>query len=280
MTLEELVENTPALPAAPEILPKLVKIMQDPDNDSSQIVDIISTDAAITAGVLKVSNSGAFSPSTPVTDIQDAIGLLGIKEVYRIVNMVTSSDFLDGSLSSFDIKRGGLWEHSLAVALMMDLICDDICPTKGIPYTLGLLHDTGKLLVHHGVGERYIDVFNLIESEQISIPKAETKILGFDHAAAGSTMLEKWNFPEEVYLPIRYQYAPQNAPEEVRALAEALQIANWAASVVGCNDGRDTWAIDMDTNTFGIDSDRLNLAIIEMKQALEKTIINLQPGCN
>ncbi len=280
MTLDELISNTEALPAAPEILPKLVTIMRDPDKDTREVVELISTDPAITTGVLKVSNSAAYSPPSPITDVNDAVSLLGIKEIYRIVNMVTSGDFLDGSLSSFDIKRGGLWEHSLAVALMMEQICGDICDIDGLPYTLGLLHDTGKLLVHHGCGARYLEVFKLIETERMSISKAEHKALGFDHAAAGATMLEKWNFPQEVYEPIRYQYAPNEAPEAFRKLTGALQIANWAASVVGCNDGRDTWALEMNSDCFQIDEVQLDLAIIEMKQALEKAIIGLQPGLN
>ncbi len=279
MTLDELILNTKALPAAPEVLPKLVKIMQDPDSDASEIVKLISTDPAIMIGVLKLCNSGAYSPPSPVTDLHDAVSMLGIKEVYRIVNLVTSGEFLDGALSSMDIKKGGLWEHSLAVALMMEQICGDICDLEGLPYTLGLLHDIGKLLVHHGCGERYVDVYKLIETERMSIPTAEFKTLGFDHAIAGSEILKSWNFPKEVYIPIRYQYSPKDAPE-FKELTGALQISNWAASVIGCNDGRDTWALEMDPDCFQIDGDQLNLAIIDTKYALEKARIALEPSLN
>lgn len=280
MTIEELIKNTETLPPAPEVLPKLVKIMKNPDTDSNDVVQLISTDAAITAGVLKLSNSGAYSPPSPVTDLNDAVAMLGIKEVYRIVNLVSSGDYLDGALPSMDIGKGSLWQHSLAVALIMDSIAKDSTDMEGLPYTLGLLHDIGKLGLHLGCGERYVEIFKKIETERLSIDKAEAETLGFDHAIAGSKMLEEWSFPEEVYLPIRYQYHPQEAPEAHRQLAGALHVANWAAAVIGCNDGRDSWALEMVENAFEIDQAVLELAILNAREKLEKARKAIAVGQN
>lgn len=279
MNISELIQQTDSLPPAPEILPKLVEIMRDPDSDSNDVVSLISTDPAIIAGVLKLSNSAAYSPASPISDLNEAVAMLGIQTVYRIVNMVSSSEFLDGSLSSMAIAKGGLWEHSLAVALMMDQIANDLSTTEGLPYTLGLLHDVGKLLIHLGLGEQYVNVFKAVETDRISIDKAETRTFGFDHALAGSTMLEEWNFPKEIYLPIRYQYTPQEAPE-FKELAGALHIANWGASVIGCNDGRDSWALDMCQGTFEIDEATLQLAVLETKNGIEKAKRSVLAGAN
>lgn len=280
MTVEELIQNTDTLPPAPEVLPKLVKIMKDPDTDANDIVQLISTDAAIMAGVLKLSNSGAYSPPSPVTDLQDAVAMLGIKEVYRIVNLVSSGDYLDGALPSMDIGKGSLWAHSLAVALIMDQIAKDITDLEGLPYTLGLLHDIGKLGMHLGCGEQYVGIFKKIETERLSLNKAENQTLGFDHALAGSKMLEQWSFPEEVYMPIRFQYNPIEAPEEHRQLAGALHVANWGAAVIGCNDGRDSWALDMIEGAFDIDQSHLELAILNAREHLEKARQALKVGTN
>lgn len=269
MTIDELIGNIDTLPPAPEVLPKLVKIMQDPDTDSNDVVQLIQTDPSIVTGVLRLSNSGAYSPASPVTDLHDAVSMLGIKEVYRIVNLVTSGDYLDGALPSMDIRKGGLWEHCLAVALVMDIIARDISDMEGLPYTLGLLHDIGKLMIHLGAGEKYVDVFKTVETERMSICKAEEKSLGFDHAFAGAKVLEDWGFPEEVCIPIQYQYSPNDAPK-FKELTGALHIANWASSVMGCNEGRDAWAIDMDNSAFQINEATIELAIIEAQERLAK----------
>lgn len=279
MTLSELIQKTEALPAAPEILPKLITMMKDSDTDSSEVVSLISTDPSIVSGVLKLANSSLYAPSNPITDVADAVALLGIREVYRIVSSVTSNSFLDGELSSMEIQKGGLWTHSLAVATIMEIIAEDRSELEGLPYTLGLLHDIGKLALHHACGEVYTEIFKEVEREKVSVNTAETRVLGFDHAQVGAHMLEEWNFPREVFLPIRYQYAPQDA-EEYKELAGALQVANWAAGVIGCNDGRDTWALDMASNAFAIDATTLEQAVLEGQERVEKAKTALTTGPN
>jgi len=279
MNLSELIQKTKALPAAPEILPKLIKMMKDSDTDASEVVSLITTDPSIVSGVLKLANSSLYAPPSPVTDVAEAVALLGIREVYRIVSSVTSNSFLDGELSSMEIQKGGLWTHSLAVALIMEIIAEDRSDLEGLPYTLGLLHDIGKLALHHARGEVYTEIFKEVETEKISVNAAESRKLGFDHAQVGAYMLEQWNFPREVYLPIRYQYSPQDA-EEYKELAGALQVANWAAGVIGCNDGRDTWALDMASDAFAIDATTLEQAVLEGQERVEKAKMALATGPN
>lgn len=274
MTLTDLIENTKSLPPAPEILPKLVALIKDPDADANDVVTLVQTDPAIVASLLKLSNSSAYAPSTPIADLKEAVNLLGIKEVYRIVNLITSGDFLSGSLAAMDIGKGGLWEHSLAVALILDKIATNVIEADGLAYTLGLLHDIGKLLINHGCGDRYKEVFNIVETERVSINRAEDKTFGFDHANAGATMLEQWGFPQEIIIPIRHQYHPEKAPE-FKELTGALHVANWGAAVIGCNDGRDALALEMRHAPFEISERELELAIIEAQTQLhtvKKTI--------
>ncbi len=279
MNLSDLVKNTKALPAAPEILPKLISMMRNSDTDAGDVVSLIATDPSIVTGVLKLANSSLYAPPSPVAELSEAVSILGIREIYRIVTAVTSNSFLDGELSSMEIERGGLWIHSLAVAYVMEIIADSKSPLDGLPYTLGLLHDIGKLALHHACGEAYADIFREIETEKISINSAETRRLGFDHAQAGSQMLEQWNFPAEVFLPIRYQYTPNEAGE-FKELAGALQVANWAAGVIGCNDGRDTWALDMASDAFSIEKDTLERALLEGQERVEKAKLALPNGQN
>lgn len=94
MKLAELLKKTPSLPVTPEVLPKLIRIMKDPDKGAEEIMGVISTDPSIVAGVLKLANSSLYAPPSPVTDLNEAVTLLGIKEIYRIVSNVASSSFL------------------------------------------------------------------------------------------------------------------------------------------------------------------------------------------
>lgn len=53
-----------------------------------------------------------------------------------------------------DIHKGSLLRHSLAVKLIMDIIAAELTDLEGLPYTLGLLHDIGKLALHQRCGDR------------------------------------------------------------------------------------------------------------------------------
>jgi len=269
MILEDIVRNTTSLPPAPEILPRLVRLMEDPDADANDLVELIKSDPGIAASVLRLGNSGAYSPATPITDLHEAVALLGLKEVYRIVSLVTSGDYLEGALPSLEIRQGGLWEHGLAAAMLMDRIAKPYAAAEGHAYTVGLLHDIGKLLLQRACGDSYASIFAAVETERLSIDQAEAKRLGFDHAAAGAAMLESWGFPEEIYLPIRYQYRSKEAPR-LRELAGALLLSNWGAAVLGCNDGRDAWALDMSESALEMDEKELELIIVDTQPQLEK----------
>ena len=279
MKLAELLKKTPSLPVTPEVLPKLIRIMKDPDNGAEEIMGVISTDPSIVAGVLKLANSSIYAPPSPVTDLNEAVTLLGNKEIYRIVSNVASSSFLDGELKSLEIGKGGLWTHSLAVAIVMETIAENESDFEGLPYTLGLLHDIGKLVLHHAYGECYNRVFQGVETENLSLNQAETALFGFDHALVGGEMLKEWGFPEEIYVPVRYRYTPENAGQ-FRKMSDALQIANWAAGVIGCNVGRDTWALDMENLTTDIDEIALHRGIIEAQERMQQAKQALSAGSN
>ena len=279
MKLAELLKKTPTLPVAPEVLPKLTRIMKDSDTGADEIMKVISTDPSIVAGVLRLANSSMYAPPSPVTDLNEAVSLLGIKEIYRIVSNVASSSFLDGELTSLEIGKGGLWTHSLAVAVVMETIVENESDLEGLPYTLGLLHDIGKLVLHHAYGECYNRVFKGVETENVPLNQAETALFGFDHALVGGEMLKEWGFPEEIYIPVRYQYAPEKAGS-LRKMSDALQVANWAAGVIGCNDGRDTWALNMENLSIDIEEIALQRGIIEAQERMQQTKQALSAGTN
>jgi len=63
-------------------------------------------------------------------------------------------------------------------------------------------------------------------------------------------------------------------------MSDALQIANWAAGVIGCNDGRDTWALNMENLSTEIDETSLQIAIIEAQERMQQARHALAAGPN
>ena len=63
--LDDYIAKIKTLPPAPRILPQLLPLLRKDDVDSHRVVELIAFDPAITASVLRLSNSACFAGSTP-----------------------------------------------------------------------------------------------------------------------------------------------------------------------------------------------------------------------
>ena len=63
-------------------------------------------------------------------------------------------------------------------------------------------------------------------------------------------------------------------------MSDDLQIANWAAGVIEYNDGRDTWALDVEKLFTDIDEITLPRGIVEAQEGMEQAKQALSAGSN
>ena len=63
-------------------------------------------------------------------------------------------------------------------------------------------------------------------------------------------------------------------------MSDDLRIANWAAGAIGYNDGRDTWALDMENLITDIDEITLSRGTVEAQEGMEQAKQVLSAGSN
>lgn len=271
MNVHELVASVKTLPPAPRILVRLLEVVRDPDGGSDRVIEVLQLDASLTAEVIRLSNSAYFS-ANPVSSLEEAVARIGYLEVYRLAARIPAGAMLAGSVEQLGIAAGELWEHSVGCAIIADELskrADHELP-DGAAYTAGLLHDIGKLVMREAAGESYARVFTLVEAEQVALDQAERSIFGFDHAEVGAALLELWKFPADLHQAIRFQYNPAACPEP-RFLPAAILVANWVSAVIGCNPGRDVWAINIDDSICrlaGLEPDGVDRLIVQTNKRL------------
>ena len=72
--IDDYINGVRLLPAAPRVVPELMKLLNQTDVDSSKVVKLISFDPALTANVLRICNSAYFGvAATPTSDLQEAV---------------------------------------------------------------------------------------------------------------------------------------------------------------------------------------------------------------
>jgi len=202
ISLEKAVEEFDDLPINPELLPKLQALVQDEDSILIDIASLIKVDASLTAKLIRLCNSAYYSGGMgAVKSLEDAIGRLGVVQVYELVSMEVSRRFMNQeALDCYGLKSEDLWYCSMACAHCMESLAFNWGYSKDTAYTIGILGEIGKSLI-----SKYAK--NVLPGSpydgEVLTPKLEKEIFGFTYADAGAEILKKWECPEDIWLPIQ-----------------------------------------------------------------------------
>ena len=210
-TIDTLLEQVESLPSAPEILPKLLAALDEPDADISRITDLVSFDPGLTARLLKVCNSAAFAAGAPVTDIGEAVNRVGMREIYRLVAGLAGRSTMKPAKPMAGFDTDALWKHSVTAALAAQLMAQDHGDDTSSVFTAALLHDAGKVILASAHRERYTRLLQHGSSDPHSLVQQEQILFGMNHAAVGARLLEKWNFPESMVAAVKHYPEPAQA---------------------------------------------------------------------
>jgi putative nucleotidyltransferase with HDIG domain len=206
------------MPPGMEVIPKLLRIMDDPQTPSEDIVDVIRLDSGLTTDVLRVCNSAAYGGSCVVETIAVAVNRLGLRELYRIVlEAVASSSFR--KVQELGPPIVDLWEHSLTSAVAAQVLALRAAMDAERAFTAGLLHDIGKLVLWQQFGNQYREVSAQAGHAEKSLIEIERERWGIDHAAIGGRILTAWNFPEEIVAAVEFHHDYKGDSGHILALA-------------------------------------------------------------
>jgi HD-like signal output (HDOD) protein/CheY-like chemotaxis protein len=233
--LRRLITSLDDIPSIPTLYTEIVEKLQLPDTTLEDIGRLIARDPAMTAKMLKLTNSAFFGLRREVLDIADAVAYLGVDIVVSLVLVFHVFSLYEGCrLEGFSIDA--LWTHSLDVASRSR----NIAMAEGASAQMvnaacvsGLLHDVGKLILAANAPTDYQRV--LAESApDAAIPlEVERRILGATHADVGGYLLGLWGLPVPVVEAITLHHTPREYPrEEGRAETDPVLIVHVADALI------------------------------------------------
>lgn len=195
-SIERVVRSLPTLPTA---VSKVVQEANSPDPSPVRLEQHIHTDPALTAQVLRVVNSAYYGLSGQVSNVGQAIVILGFQQVRNLALSVGAIGTLMGrSPAEVQIARR-FWRHAAAVTAGLRLINKRVRASGAEADALrvaGLIHDLGRLCVMCSFGELYQAVIQHAEEEEVPIEVAELRLLGMTHAEIGQQIAEHWKLPD------------------------------------------------------------------------------------
>jgi HD-like signal output (HDOD) protein len=229
--LQKILESLEDLPATPQILPRLQAILKDPNASQQEVVALLRLEGGLTARVIRVANSALFARNGHVENLQEAIGRVGFKDVFRMVCLALSEEILFQQLPAYHLKSGELAQEALACAFIMETLpCfPNSQAERDTRFTVGLFHAVGKIAINNYFIQRGLEVFAEDPREEVT-DADERAILGFDHGMAGAEILRHWNFPDRLCDALIGQFDPRaHAPA---ALPAQLYVAKRAVPLM------------------------------------------------
>jgi putative nucleotidyltransferase with HDIG domain len=239
MICDEILKSIKNIPAFPAAALKVMSLIDDPDFSIVDVVDVIKYDQAIAANILRICNSAYFGLSHKVETVRDAVMRLGQQNVIRAVEAAGVSKFYKKA-KGYGLDANKLWEHSVGVALMSQILSKRIFNREDARlYTTALLHDIGKVIMGEFVDESFMKIYDIVSHKGISFLEAEGEVIGIDHAELGGKIASQWNFPADMQEAIVYHHRPDLIPDGNNNNAWLIYLADQACIMMGIGLGND-----------------------------------------
>ncbi len=227
--LLEKVCSSKTLPTVPVVAANILTLCKDPDVDFAKLAKMTSADAALVAKLLRMANSAFFAGSQRVLSVNAAVVRMGLKVTrIAVLGFSLEAEINDKVPEEFKIDR--FWRYSLTTASAARIIAETVCPAQRDEcFSAGILQDIGMVALQCALPDEYAKV--LAEHRlhpTVEIHDIEKRLLGVTHTEVGSRLLQQWSLPEEVYAPIRYHHALNQATSDGLS-PELIQVARTLA---------------------------------------------------
>lgn len=224
-TAQELVHGMERLASLPPVFHRIQAELDSPDGSISRLAQLIASDPALTAMILKVANSALYGFPHRIDTISRAATILGMQQVRELsVAILVTRMFT--TLPSRHVDPELYWRNSVLRAVACRAAfqaCGSHNHERG--FVMGLLADIGHMVMYLTVPELAIEAADRAGPDPVALAAAERELVGCDSAEVGATLTTSWGMPDAFGITIGTQHTPHLAGSESRD-AWVLCLAN------------------------------------------------------
>jgi HD-like signal output (HDOD) protein len=214
--IEDLENGTLVLPTLPEVALKVRDVVDNPDATAGALAEIISTDAALAARLLKVANSALYRGRVEIDSVKMAVARLGLNMVRNLVTSLVMEQMFQPTSNRLDKRLRELWEHSTQVSATAQVLASkqagvqpDEAMLAGLIHNIGILpilmkaEETPELLQNNTVLDEVIDEL---------------------YPRISETILKNWEFAER-FVQVAAEHKNYERNTESVDLVDIIQVA-------------------------------------------------------
>ena len=215
-----LEQNQVKLPSLPRLFIKFRELTaQQPSLDD--IIDLLKNDIAITAEIIRRSNSAYNRGYVTNKSLDKAVARLGYDATVRVVSEMSIRKFFTMQSQKYRPLVDNLWKHSISCAYAAELMSEfSGLELEGDPFLMGLLHDIGKLALLQIIAdmERQGKFNGDIHSILL------VNMLDEYHCQLGAKLLDRWKFAD-YYIHAALHHRNPKLPADIETSVESSQSA-------------------------------------------------------
>jgi HD-like signal output (HDOD) protein len=224
-----MAESVRGLVSPPDVCVRVLELVRSETASAEDIGQVIATDPALTARLLRIVNSPLYALRSRVETVPRAIAVLGSNELSSLVVAVSAIASF-GRIPSTLVNMDTFWRHGVFCGLIARALgrrARVLHPER--LFVAGLLHDIGSLVLYHQVPDTMGRLLAEAAGHEQHLYELEMATFGYGHADVGGLLLECWGLPEALHEAVASHHCPQQtrvAPIEANIVHLAEKLAN------------------------------------------------------
>ncbi len=210
--LKDFIRKFNTVPPSHHVLARLRQAIADENSDLGDIASIIKVDSSLATSVMRLSNSAYFGTPTQTDSIEEAISLLGSREIYKLAAIVAILDMMNSRKSAYPLSSEEIWRTTVLTAIIMERFARIASLDGHAAYTIGLVHSVGKWILNQFMEVYSGEIDFGVDKDYASLARWERNTFDTDHAEVGGEVLTKWDFTNDLSQPVLYQLNPLQSP--------------------------------------------------------------------
>ncbi len=284
--VQRRLKNLNTLPTLPEIILRIMKLLNDPESTAEELEEVLLSDSSIVHKLIQIVNTPIFAGAGHKGDwtLGEAIVRLGRKKIasmalqIKLINTLVKPED-----SKFDLRR--FWMHSVGTAMLVDRIyaeqmvdvdnweeCDNY-------WIAALLHDIGKLILGFFFWNYFEKVLGQMDGSSGSFRDAETRMGDTaTHEQVGELLLIRTNMAQELVSAVANHSDPDPLP---RPLVSLVHLGDQICKDLGLGytHGERGDYSDSVLRALNIDHDRLNQLREDLSENMVDEIMDVVDRC-
>jgi HD-like signal output (HDOD) protein len=180
------------IPPRPEVLVQISIESKKEYPDLSRMAQHIGQDVGLSASVLQVVNSPVFRLARTVTSVQQAVNMLGVTRIERLVTVVSMRSSVSGKL-----KLDRFWDSATEIANLCGNLAGKLSGSNvDDAYTLGLFHGCGIPLMMQAFPDYKQTLIEVNQTDEYPPTTIEKRRYGVTHTEVGCQLMKRWFLPD------------------------------------------------------------------------------------